>query len=106
MRIGPTIANIFFINRASGKKFPVRHSIHQHLPLSYRLLPFNPWIIPKISLPPLVEGHEKRRSETPEKPVKRQDPIRPVMGDKTAKGVHFNLFRSCMSFRSITSMRQ
>jgi len=33
-------------------------------------------------------------------PVKRPDSIRTGMGEKTAKGVHFNLFRIWVSFRS------
>ena len=32
-------------------------------------------------------------------PVKRPDSIGTVMGERTAKGVHFNLFRSRVSFR-------
>jgi len=99
-----------FIKKMAGPQ----HHIFQSLLISYRLMPFHPWIITETPLPTRVSGVMKKGGLKPRKPcktpglsngaflknpVKRPDSIGAGMGEETSKGVHFDFFRSCVSFR-------
>ena len=91
-----------------------QHHIFQSLRISYRLMPFHPRIITETPLPTRVSGVMKKGGLKPRKPcktpglsngaflknpAKRPDSIGAGMGEETSKGVHFDFFRSCVSFR-------